>query len=226
MANRSGKWAKRLAVFLFITLVASVIYTLVRMTCPPEGERAHYRLMFVQCLLGVAVMLLPGWISKKWSVEIPSVMMIFYMIFLYGAIFLGEVRDFYYRVPHWDVILHGFSGFMLGCLSFSFVTLLNRTRRVPVSLSPIFVAVFALCFSLALGVAWEVYEYTFDGLMGLNMQKFITADGTVLQGHAALTDTMKDLMVDALGALAASGVGYVSLKYQKGWIEKWLIRKK
>lgn len=226
MANLSGKWAKRLAVFLFITLVASVIYTLVRMTCAPEGERAHYRLMFVQCLLGVAVMLLPGWISKKWSVEIPSVMMIFYMIFLYGAIFLGEVRDFYYRVPHWDVILHGFSGFMLGCLSFSFVTLLNRTRRVPVSLSPIFVAVFALCFSLALGVAWEVYEYTFDGLMGLNMQKFITADGTVLQGHAALTDTMKDLMVDALGALAASGVGYVSLKYQKGWIEKWLIRKK
>ena len=74
MASRSGKWAKRLAVFLFITLVASVIYTLVRMTCAPEGERAHYRLMFVQCLLGVAVMLLPGWISKKWSVEIPSVM--------------------------------------------------------------------------------------------------------------------------------------------------------
>ncbi|MBQ8536982.1 MAG: hypothetical protein IJ461_06215 [Clostridia bacterium] len=227
MASRSGKWAKFLARFLFVTLILSMVYTLARLRDPRYAQdQSHYTLMFVQCALGLVVMLLPGWISKKWSIQIPSLMMIFYLVFLYAAIFLGEVRDYYYRVPHWDVILHAFSGFMLGCLAFSFITLLNRAERVPLSLSPVFVAVFALCFSIALGVAWEVYEYTFDGLLGLNMQKFILADGTVLSGHAALTDTMKDLMVDALGALVASAVGYVSLKYKKGWIEKFQIRKK
>ena len=226
MTSHSGKWERILTRFLFFTLVASIIYTLARISAAVPEEKSHYTLMLVQCLLGLVVMLLPGWISKRWAIQIPSTMMIFYLILLYGAIFLGEVRNYYYRVPAWDVILHGFSGFMLGCLSFSLITLLNKSERVPVNLSPAFVAVFALCFSLALGVAWEVYEYTFDGLLGLNMQKFITADGRVLQGHAALGDTMKDLIVDALGAGAASAVGYVSLKWQKGWIEKWLIRKK
>ena len=226
MASTS-KLAKALAWLLFVTLILSIGYTLARINDPQYAQdRSHYTLMLVQCALGLVVMLLPGWISKKWAVQIPSMMMIFYLVFLYAAIFLGEVRNYYYRVPHWDVILHAFSGFMLGCLSFSFVTLLNKAEQVPFSLSPAFVAVFALCFSLALGVAWEIYEYTFDGLLGLNMQKFMTADGTVLQGHAALGDTMKDLVVDALGALAASLVGYVSLKYQKGWIERFQIRKK
>lgn len=237
MATQGGKWQRIITAFLFLTLIASMAFTVVRIagapsTLPEGGDarydktKSDYILMLIQCGLGLLVMLLPGWISKKWSIQIPSLMMMFYLLFLYGAIFLGEVRSYYYKVPHWDVILHGFSGFMLGCLSFSFVTMLNKAQRVPINLSPAFVALFALCFSVTLGVVWEIYEYTFDGLMGLNMQKFMLADGTVLAGHAALTDTMKDMVVDMAGALAASAMGYVSLKYQKGWIEKFQITRK
>ena len=35
---------------------------------------------------------------------------------------------------------------------------------------------------------------------------------------------MKDIIVDTLGALVMSVVGYISLKYKKGWIEKLMIR--
>jgi len=230
--EKGQRW---LSLFLFVTLIASMAFTVVRIvnapTILPEGgdarydkTKSDYALMFIQCGLGVIVMLLPGWISRKWSIQIPSMMMIFYLLFLYGAIYLGEVRSFYYKIPHWDVILHVFSGFMLGCLSFSLVALLNKSDRVPLNLSPLFVAAFALFCSVTLGVVWEIYEFTFDGLLGLNMQKFMLADGTILAGHDALRDTMEDLVVDMAGAFAASVMGYISLKHRKGWIEKLLIK--
>ena len=57
------------------------------------------------------------------------------------------------------------------------------------------------------------------------MQKFAFENGEPMLGRMALTDTMKDLIVDAIGALFISMVGYVSLKYKKGWVEKLLLNK-
>lgn len=55
------------------------------------------------------------------------------------------------------------------------------------------------------------------------MQKFALENGSNLLGRAALMDTMKDLIVDSLGALAMSILGYISIKYKKGWLDKLLI---
>ena len=44
-------------------------------------------------------------------------------------------------------------------------------------------------------------------------------------GREALSDTMEDLIVDGVGALVISIIGYISLKYNKGWIEKLLIKR-
>ena len=84
-----------------------------------------------------------------------------------------------------------------------------------ITLSPVFMALFAFCFAVSVGVLWEIYEYAFDGLLGLNMQKFMLADGTLLVGREALDDTMKDIIIDVFGSLAAAVVGYVSIKRQK-----------
>ena len=72
----------------------------------------------LQCLLGIAAILVPISLMRRWDVEIPRVMFLLYIGFLYCAIFLGEVRSFYYVVPHWDTILHACSGAMLGALGF------------------------------------------------------------------------------------------------------------
>lgn len=233
--QRRNRVKQILTLLVFLSMLLSAVFIVVRLILAPNtlsgneigghvSTKSDYVLMLLQCMLGMVAMLLPGWLSKRWQVEIPSVMLIFFTIFLYCAIYLGEVRYFYYLVPHWDTILHTFSGFVLGCLSFSVITLMNRSERVPVSLTPAFVAVFAFCFSLMLGVMWELYEYAADGLIGTNMQKFMRSDGTLLSGHEALGDTMKDLFVDAIGALVTSAVGYVSLKYDKGWIENFQLR--
>lgn len=227
---------KLISTTVFITLVVSIIFVIYRIITAPSDDipadnetkrlKSDYALMLMQCTLGLFIMLLPGLISKKLRIEIPNMMHIMFVIFLYCAIYLGEVRSFYYQFRNWDVLLHGIGGAMLGALGFSFVTFLNKSERVPVNLSPLFIALFAFCFAIMLGVLWEIYEYLVDGLLGLNMQKFALEDGTLLIGRAALNNTMKDLIVDNFGALAMSILGYVSLKYKKGWIEKLLIRKR
>ncbi len=231
--QKRSRWSRYVSGFVFLSLLLSIVYTIIQwanapVTPPgPEYEKlkSDYALMVVQCFLGILAMLLPGLLARKWRVEIPSGMMILYLLFLYAAIYLGEVQSFYYRIPHWDMILHGFSGGMLGALAFSFVRLLNKFDRVHLYLSPLFTAIFAFCFSITLGVFWEFYEYSADYMLGLNMQKFLMEDGTALIGRKALSDTMQDLITDAIGAVFTSSIGYVSLKYKKGWVEKVMLKR-
>lgn len=208
---------------LFASLVLSAVYTIYRLIVAPSAseagefdmQRADYTLMLLQCLLGIVVMMLPSIIERKWSVPIPNFIYILYYIFLYCAVFLGEVFSFYYRVPHWDTILHFFSGAMLGALGFILVTLLNDNDKIHVELSPFFVALFAFCFALAAGAVWEIYEFVIDSTMQLNMQKYMTEAGEVLIGREVLLDTMEDIISDAIAALAVSVVGFFYLKKER-----------
>ena len=207
------------ALILMITLVLSAAFCIFRLISTPEVQggalimrtRGDYVLMLIQCLLGLAVMALPSIASRRWKLELPTFIHVMYYLFLYCAIFLGEVFSFYYLIPHWDTILHSFSGAMLAALGFILVDFLNRDEHVHVSLSPAFVALFAFCFALAAGGMWEIYEYVADGALGLNMQKFIDAEGVILAGRHALQDTMDDIIVDAASAAVMSVLGYASL---------------
>ncbi len=214
-------WPKIFGMILFISLALSIVFIIVSMILAPikplpedpyRKVKSDYTLMLLQCCMGVVVMFLPGMMEKRLKLGIPSYIFVLYFVFLYCAIYLGEVRNFYYEVPHWDTILHAFSGAMLGALGFALVDILNRADRVPIHLSPFFVAFFAFCFALACGAVWEIYEFTFDGLLGLNMQKYAMEDGTPLNGREALADTMKDIIVDAIGALVIALLGYANAR--------------
>ncbi len=178
-------------------------------------QKSDYVLMLLQCILGIIAMNLPSFLYKKFHVTIPSNTIIAYLIFLYAAIVLGEVRSFYYRFEHWDTVLHAFSAGMLGSLGFDVVNFLNKSDTVKLQLSPFFVALFAFCFAISIGVLWEIYEFSFDGILGLNMQKFRLEDGTDLIGRLALQDTMDDLIIDCIGALVTSVIGYFGILHYK-----------
>lgn len=229
--ERKEKIIKIISAIVFGSFVFPIGFLVIKIANPDflvttmTRTRSDYVLMLFQCLLGVLVLFFPNMISEKRGIRIPSRLYLLYVIFLFCAIFLGEVRNFYYIIPYWDIILHTFSGGMIAALGFSFITLLNDEENVHVKLTPFFVAFFAFNFAIMLGVVWEIYEYTADGLLGLNMQKFALEDGTMLIGREALADTMEDLIVDGIGALVISIIGYISLKYNKGWIEKLLIKK-
>ncbi len=221
--KKKTDWKKTIGFFVLFTLVFSIVYSIVRIATAPvtgsgsesEHLRSDYVLMLIQCILGLLVIGLPAFLERKWSFAIPNYMYILYFIFLYCAIYLGEVRSFYYLIPHWDDILHAFSGAMLGAFGFTLVSTLNFSEKVKVELSPLFVCLFSFCFALAVGAAWEIYEFTGDSLFGLNMQKFRTADGTLLIGQDALSDSMKDLIIDAVGAFIVVTIGYLSMLEKK-----------
>ncbi len=205
------------AFILFITLIFSVVYSFVRFLLAPEviadgaeyeKLKSDYLLMLTQCALGLAVMMIPTIITHRFKLMVPGVMCILYYVFLYCAIFLGEIFSFYYRIPIWDSILHAMSAAMLGALGFILVDWLNKDEHVKLSMNPLFVSLFAFSFALMIGTLWEIYEFSFDSILGLNMQKARLENGTPLIGSAAVTDTMKDLIIDALAALAVAIIGF------------------
>ena len=224
--------AKNLLRFIFGTFVVSVVFVVIRIISAPTVApisnvpvriKSDYVLMLLQCCVGILAMLIPGFLIRRVRLSIPTVMLVVYAVFLYCAIYLGEVRNFYFVVPHWDTILHIFSGAALGALGFSVISILNKTESLHLSLEPAFVALFAFGFAVSLGVIWEIYEFAADSILNTNMQKFALESGEQLVGRAALADTMKDLIVDTLGAFVVSVIGYISLKHEKGWLERFQV---
>ncbi|MBQ6171692.1 MAG: hypothetical protein IJK34_03540 [Clostridia bacterium] len=211
-----------IALLSFILPIGYLVFRIITLKEPEISaglhSRADYVLMLLECILGIFVIHIPSIISRQFKFEIPGLLYGLYILFLYCAIFLGEVRSFYYLVPHWDDFLHLFSSMMTGFFAVMVITILNRDENLVFRLSPFFVSLFAFAFSITIGALWELYEYAGDGLFGLNMQKFITANGEILSGHDALTDTMQDIAVDMFGALISSVTGGISVKYSKRWL--------
>lgn len=226
-ARRKRRMTKIIYASVMVSFVIPIIFLVVMLCTGGTGDpsstelgyhsRADYTLMLVQCVLGVVVMHIPSLLAKKFRFELPTTLYILYIIFLYCAIFLGEVRSFYYLVPNWDTILHAMSSVMTGFFGLMVVYILNRDEHLVIRMSPFFISLFAFSFAVTVGAVWEIYEFTADGLFGMNMQRFHTASGELLAGRSALGDTMKDIIVDALGALAASVIGYFSIKHEKTW---------
>jgi hypothetical protein len=178
-------------------------------------EPNEYLKIFLQSLLGLAVIFLPDLLKKRVGLSITDGTQVIFALFLWAAIILGEVHSFYYNVPGWDTILHTLSGAMLGAFGFAFVDIVNRHNTRYMNLSPVFLAITAFCFAVTLDTLWEIIEFVMDLLWDLNMQQYITYAGEVIVGKAAVFDTMKDLVVDVAGALASSLIGYWSLMLDK-----------
>jgi len=164
---------------------------------------------FALCVLTLLVLFLPTIIERRLSIDFPNEFEIITVIFIFSAIYLGEVHAFYVKIWWWDIFLHTLSGLIVGAIGFSLVYILNRHSSVAINLSPVFVSIFSFCFALAIGALWEIYEFAMDSLFGMNMQK------------SGLVDTMWDLIFDALGALVFSVLGYLYLKGKIRIIEKF-----
>ncbi len=212
-------------------LLLSAIFTLVMIVVAPADRdldeaftkvKSDYILMFIQCLAAAGVLLLPSLLQHKFRIEIPNLMTIILVLFVFAAVYLGEVRSFYYRFAFWDKLLHTFSGVMLGAASFSVLQILHDTEKIRLRAS--LIALFAFCFAMAAGAVWEIYEFAWDSTLNLNMQKYATETGELLIGRAALMDTMTDLIVDSIGALAISIIGYFSIRRDNSWLARFRLK--
>lgn len=171
----------------------------------------------------IAALLSPAIFRKKMDIEIPAEFHITAVVFIFASLYLGEIRDFYYRYWWWDIALHSSAGLLMGIVGFLLVYLLNESKRVELHMTPVFTSLFAFSFAVTIGTLWEVFEFAMDQLFSLNMQKPMMGD------PSGLTDTMWDMIVNAMGAFIISFMGWWYLKrkrtfFVKDWIREFIRR--
>lgn len=140
--------------------------------------------------------------SDRLAVQIPSELQVLALLFVFATLFLGEVRSYYDKIWWWDIALHSTSGLLMGILGFLLVYVLNASQKIAYSMTPRFVAFFAFMFAVAVGALWEIFEFSMDSLFGARMQKAMFND------PSGLTDTMWDMIVNAIGADCISAFGW------------------
>lgn len=178
--------------------------------------------MFLTSLI-IATLLSPLIFRHQMNVEIPAEFHIAAVIFIFASLYLGEIQGFYQAFWWWDMVLHTSAGLLLGIVGFFLVYLLNADKRIDMHMTPVFISLFAFMFAVALGTFWEIFEFSMDQLVGTTMQK------PMLNDTSGLTDTMWDMIVNAMGAFAVSFTGWQYLKRKrdslvKTWIN-WFIKK-
>lgn len=166
----------------------------------------------------VLVTLAPFILAKLFDVFVPPEFVLLAIAFVFASLFLGEVHGYYTRFWWWDIALHSGSGFLLGIIGFLLVHVLNETENIGVHMKPGFVAFFAFLFAVGMGALWEIFEFAMDSFFSMNMQKPMLGD------PSGLTDTIWDLVVDALGALVISvlGYGYIKTARNESFLERWI----
>jgi len=169
----------------------------------------NWTVLFVAGLTFILISL-PSLFEKRYKIDIPVEFEIIIVIFLYASIFLGEVHGYYTKFWWWDIILHTGSGFVLGFLGFIILYIFYKGNKIKAD--PLTIVIFSFCFAVAIGAVWEIFEFAMDQIFILNMQK------------SGLNDTMWDLIVDSIGALFASFLGYIYLKKGEVFLFKKVVK--
>ena len=128
------------------------------------------------CGLTLVLFVIPAVIEKKLNLALPDALQILILLFIYSAEILGEINEFYIVIPHWDTILHTLNGFLCAAVGFSTIDILNQKEFFHATMSPLFVALVAFCFSMTIGVMWEFFEFGADQILRYDMQKDVIVD--------------------------------------------------
>lgn len=158
-----------------IFLLYTVLRLLVLVTMIAQFFNGNYQNVFL-CILTLILFMVPSFIEVNFKIDIPDALEVMVLLFIFAAEILGEIRAYYIAFPYWDTMLHTINGFLAAAIGFSMVELLNRHERFIFRLSPLFMAIVAFSFSMTIGVVWELFEWSMDMFLGLDMQK-----DTVLQ---------------------------------------------
>ena len=153
-----------------VTAVYLSLRLLVIVTLLSQFFRGNFENVFF-CVLSLVLFLMPTILERKLQIDLPNVLEIIILLFIFSAWILGEVQTYYTIFPYWDTMLHTLNGFLCAAIGFSLVDLLNRHKRVSLSLSPAYMAIVAFCFSMTVGVLWEFFECGMDLIFHQDMQK-------------------------------------------------------
>lgn len=176
-------------------------------------------------ILSIFLLFVPAFAEKLFRCKLNRFLYFAATIYAMGPL-LGEVYQLYYSTSWWDKLLHCTGGVVFAMLGAHLGSMLTHHEG-----NYQLCAVLALCFSMAVSVTWEFFEYGSDVLLGTDMQndtvvtslcsyelgesagftgkiddiQEVTVNGEPLpfQGYLdiGLHDTMQDMLVETCGAL-------------------------
>ena len=214
---------------VYLVLRALVIFVLVR-----AALRRDFESVFM-CSLTLVLMILPSFFSRKLHVELPTTLEVIILLFIFAAEILGELNSFYIRVPHWDTMLHTINGFLCAAIGFSPVYLAivafcfsmtvgvmweffeytgDRVMKLDMQKDTVVNSIYTVELD-------ETRSNKVVAVKDIADVIIVHSDGSQealgLGGYLdiGLNDTMKDLMVNFLGAVVFSIIGYFYVK-EKG----------
>lgn len=151
-------------------------------------------------LLGAFVCSIPHIVEKEVKIHIPW----FLDLSITIAVFLhvgGGYFNLYGTIPGYDHITHSVTCMVISILALITTYMLSRyteTFRLP----PVFIGLFVVILTMALGVIWEMMEWGLD---------HFTEAGT----QHGLNDTMWDLVYDSVAGLVVGLIGARMIKTRK-----------
>lgn len=244
-------------------MINIILYFLVISSLFIQAIRGNWNNVFL-CAITLILFTIPYIINKKLQIHFPNMLEVIILLFIFASEILGEIQNFYGIFEHWDTILHTLNGFLCAAIGFALIDILNNTSKIHFQLSPVFVALVAICFSMTIGILWEFCEFGIDNLFKQDMQKdtyiqnissvsfnegnkkppkrlsniektvvyYLDSSGEyqiqeISGGYLdiGLNDTIKDLIVNFIGAVIFSIIGllYIKDRDKYKFIEKFLL---
>jgi hypothetical protein len=179
------------------------------------------------CLGSVALVTAPVLAEKLLGLRLSRGFYIFCLAYALGPM-LGKAYRLYYLTDWWDKLLHTTGGLVFALVGYYLLRAMNRGQPV----TPAVGVLFGFCFSVAISGLWELFEFGMDAWFGMDMQgdtlvsgfhsyllsdipgslfpvtdiRAVTVNGQALPGYVdiGLIDSMGDMLVETLGAVAAS----------------------
>lgn len=207
-------WREQLRENKGLAVVYVVLRVLVVLVMVAQFFNGNFENVFL-CVLTLLLFLIPSFLERTIRIEVPDTLEVIILLFIFAAEILGEIQAYYVHFPYWDTMLHTLNGFLCAAIGFSLIDILNRNERFSFSLSPVYLAVVAFCFSMTIGVLWEFFECTMDHFFLLDMQKdtVVQSIGSVMLDPAKgnspeqLSGIVDTIVVLADGSTRSLGLG-------------------
>lgn len=191
--------------FVYILLRFLVILTIIA-----QFFNRNFENVFLG-LLTLVLFVLPTIFERRLMVDLPDTLEIIMLLFIFAAEILGEIQAFYTTFLGWDTLLHTLNGFLCAAIGFSLVDMLNRNERFSLSLSPVFMAIVAFCFSMTIGVLWEFFECAMDHLLLFDMQKDMVVNSISSVSLDPTNSNQTVIIRDITDVIVVSGGEEISL---------------
>lgn len=182
--NKYIQWMPLVAT-ISISVISLIIYTLA------NADRSI--IMYVQVMAAALVPAILPTISIVTKKEFPLTINVLIAIHIILASSLGSAMGFYSLFGCWDLIMHGYFGFIAAVTLYILIQKWSGDQ-----LSHFGFMVLIFLGTMGGAAIWEMFEFTCDTLLGCDAQR---VQESLSLGVSPVKDTMTDIIMAAVGIM-------------------------